>query len=187
MTRIYHSVILNANWNKKLKNSIEDAQDSVRLLYLTKHSPISIGKSSQDYWCWFQNFAAKKSNNVVIKRIASLDSDDKINWIINKTIELASTSNYAIRVYEPSKYLPIIGMEIIDNKEIFMFGPHGKTPRWIYINNPDVAEGMSQYFEELWSKLSEYEIKALGADVTAVTRDSIEQCIKKCLNENVQA
>jgi hypothetical protein len=170
---------------KRLKSSIESAQDSVRLLYLTKYSPIGIGKASQDYWSWFQEYA-QKSNNVVIKRIASLDSEDKAEWIIDKTLELATTPNYAIRVYDPRKVLPLIGAEIIDGKEIFLFGPHGKTPRWIYIGNPDVAEGMTQYFEELWSKLSEYEVKALGNKNTT-TRDSITACIKKCNNENQPA
>ena len=163
---------------QKLKSSIENAQDSVRLLYLTKSPPTSIGKYSQTYWEWFQYYIAKKSNSVVVRRIASLDSKEKIEWVIDKTLELSQTLNYGIRVYNPKDFLPLMGMEIIDNNEVFLFGPHGKTPRWIYINNPDVAEGMAQYFEELWSMLPEGEIKAVGAIATS---DSIEQCIAKCL------
>lgn len=169
---------------RKLKSSIEGAHDSVRLLYLTQSSPTTIGRNSQVYWDWFQDHIANKSNNVVFKRIASLDSKEKIEWLIDKTIELAESSNYGIRVFNASKMLPLIGMEIIDSREVYLFGPHGKTPRWIYINNPDVASGMAAYFEELWSRMAGCELKALG---TIVTKDNIEQSIKKCLAEDANA
>ena len=166
---------------RELRSSITNAKDSVCLLYLTKSSPVTIGKNSQNYWEWFQKYIQVEGKKVVVKRIASLDTDDKINWLIAKTVELAQSPNYGIRVFNPKseKVLPLIGLEIIDRNEIFLFGPHGKTPRWIYIKNPDVAEGMAQYFDELWSKLSTGEIKGIGAFATTET---IEACIKKCCN-----
>jgi len=80
----------------------------------------------------FQDYVAKRSRKVVVKRIASLDCPEKIEWLKRKTLELANIPNYSMRSYDPSKFLPLMGMEIIDRKKVFIFGPHGNTPRWIY-------------------------------------------------------
>jgi len=169
------------DYYKRLKHSIEYAEDSVSLLYLTRAAPTSIGKYAMNYWKWLQGYIVEHADDgVVVRRIASLHSQEKTNWIINTTVALAKVSNYGIRVYNETAFPPIMGMEIIDKKKVFLFGPHGKTPRWIYIDNPDVAEGMVQYFEDLWAKTSEYEIKALGDD--KVSDDSVKKVIEKCLS-----
>lgn len=147
---------------EKLIGAIELAQDSISMIYLTKQSPLSLGSNSQMYWKWFQDYARNRSREVVMKRIASLDSDEKVDWVKEKTIELAGIKNYGIRAFKPeANFPPIMGLEIIDNKKVFLFGPHGTSPRWLYIENEDVAKGMAIYFDTLWSILSGREIKGL--------------------------
>lgn len=165
-----------------LIGSIEQAEDSVCLIYLTRRPPFDIGTGAQEYWEWFQDYVAKRSRKVVVKRIASLDCLEKIEWLKRKTLELANIPNYSVRGYNPDNFLPLMGMEIIDRKKVFIFGPHGNTPRWIYIENPDVAEGMAQYFEKLWGMLHKSEIKGLGA---IISEDSFDKKIKSIMDKNV--
>ncbi|MEK6916947.1 MAG: hypothetical protein AABW92_04330, partial [Nanoarchaeota archaeon] len=96
---------------EQLIGSIELADDSVYLIYLTKQPPFDISMGAQEYWEWFQDYVAKRSRKVVVKRIASLDSPEKIEWLKRKTLELAHRDNYSIRGYDPSKFLPLMGME----------------------------------------------------------------------------
>lgn len=165
-----------------LIGSIEEAEDSVCLIYLTKKPPFDIGAGAQEYWEWFQDYVAKRSRKVAVKRIASLDCQEKIEWLKCKTLELANIPNYSVRGYNPDNFLPLMGMEIIDRKKVFIFGPHGNTPRWIYIENPDVAEGMAQYFEKLWGLLDKFEIKGLNA---IVSEDSFNKKIESIMGKEV--
>lgn len=75
-----------------------------------------------------------------------------------------------------------MGMEIIDTKKVFIFGPHSHTPRWLYIENPDVAEGMAHYFERLWEMLHDYELKGLNA---TISEDSFVKKINSIIGKNV--
>lgn len=83
---------------EQLIGSIEQAEDSVCLIYLTRQPPFDIGTGAQEYWEWFQDYVARRSRKVVVKRIASLDCPEKIEWLKCKTLELANIPNYSVRL-----------------------------------------------------------------------------------------
>ena len=168
-----------------LQGSIEQAKTSISLLYLTKQPPTNIGGASVKYWEWFQNYMKDRSHNVLVRRIASLDNEEKIKWVAAKTKELLNRNNYGLKGFCPTKHLPLIGLEIIDRSKVFIFGPHGTSPRWLYINNPDIAEGMAQYFDSMWCDLNGHEIKRI--EETTISSDEIDERIKAiCKSELCQ-
>lgn len=75
-----------------------------------------------------------------------------------------------------------MGLEVIDEKEVFLFGPHGQTPRWLHVKNSDVAAGWSRYFEELWGHAGDpnygFEVKAVGDRLQVARLDAFDAFYK---------
>lgn len=178
---------------RELKSSIENSKDSIRLMYLTDNAPREIGKAAIDYWDWFSDYMNRKNKNVIVRRIASLDNEVKNDWLYEDTKKLAKDCSYSVKCFVKGDNLPLINVDIIDKKEVFLFGPHALTPRWVYIKNPDIGEGMSNYYTKLWDSLNEkYLLKKGGEPVCPVTMLKTLRSIcppeiaknMKCLTEN---
>jgi hypothetical protein len=149
---------------RMLKGAMDEATDSILLIYLTSLPPQDRGKTALDYWEWFHNFAVRKGDHLTIKRIASLNNEEKKNWLVQHTTDLAQVSLYGLRCYLPDNNFPLLGLEIIDRKEVFLFGPHSQSSTWLHVKNENIGYGMAAYFDALWDRLKEekYRLKDIG-------------------------
>jgi hypothetical protein len=150
---------------RELKAAMDAATDCVFLFYLTDQPPPQLGSVSQAYWNWFNEFALERGDSLTIKRVASISNAAKARWLLAQTLAMKDVRGYGIRCFLPGTTLSIPGIEVIDRKETFFFGPHGRTPRWVYIDNEDIGSGMASYFDRVWDEvltIGGFELKAVG-------------------------
>lgn len=90
---------------------------------------------------------------MLIKRIASMDNQDKLSFLKDRTLKLKNLQKYGLRYYLPSEFPPLPGLEIIDEEQVFFFGPHAEIRRYLYVKDKVLAQGIAKYFDEVWDFL----------------------------------
>ncbi len=77
---------------------------------------------------------------------------------------MGSAPFFGLRCYDPrvAGTLPLLAVEVIDQREVFIFGPHSPDVR-LHVVDPEFAKAMAEYFEQIWSAVgTKYELKALN-------------------------
>lgn len=135
-----------------LEEATRNAKKSLRFTYLTTEPPIKLEPRAEAYWNFFTKFAEKKQE-VLIKRIASISNPDKLSFLKERTNELRDIEKYGLRYYLPSEFPPLPGLEIIDDEQVFFFGPEAEIRRYLYVKDKVLAHGIAKYFDDVWDFL----------------------------------
>lgn len=135
-----------------LEEATRNAKKSLRFTYLTTEPPTKLEPRAEVYWKFFIEFAEKKQE-LLIKRIASIDNQDKLSFLKERTNELRDIKKYGLRYYLPSESPPLPGLEIIDEEQVFFFGPEADIRRYLYVKDKVLAHGIAKYFDDVWDFL----------------------------------
>ena len=135
-----------------LEEATRNAKKSLRFTYLTTEPPTKLEPRAEVYWKFFIEFAEKKQE-LLIKRIASIDNQDKLSFLKERTNELRDIEKYGLRYYLPSEFPPLPGLEIIDEEQVFFFGPEAEIRRYLYVKDKVLAHGIAKYFDDVWDFL----------------------------------
>jgi hypothetical protein len=167
-----------------LEEAIRNAE-TLRFTHLTRDSPDRLPTPrAKDYWESFTN-SAKKNPDLWIKRISSIDTKEKLKFLEEKTIELKDIENYGLTYYLPTDFPPLLGFEIIGEKEVFFFGPHAGTGRYLHVTDKILSQGMAIYFDEVWDFLHEkgFILKDMGETDEKKIREKFSKVREKLLQQ----
>lgn len=99
----------------------------------------------------------RNNNQIEVRRIVSITTKEKFNWVENKEIQgLKDCNNFHLGYYEfPKKHIPSYTIILLDKKEIFLgiyWEPahRGHRDQNIWIKNDEICKAFGDYFDVLW-------------------------------------
>lgn len=107
---------------------------------------------------------AQSHPNVQIRRIISIPSDNKLEWVKDFIEATKSISNLFLAyvsipdIEKDTPFPKMLSLQIIDSNEVFMLNPkYSYMPRQyehcFYIKNADVGKIYTDYYNSIWEKL----------------------------------
>jgi len=155
---------------RQLLYSAERARDTIDLISIQPTSPSLSGVPEfQAYFDGISKIISKK--DVRVRRIVSIPTIEKYEWIIDLINEHARRNNFNLRYVDIGKIeelnIPFpLNVQIIDREDVFIINPaigyhatSGETQS-IWLKNTEIAQLLSTYYEKYWQMtvpLKEYD------------------------------
>lgn len=147
---------------------------------------------------------AKSHPYVTIKRILSIETEEKMKWVqdlIEKTKDLPNLFLAFVNIENIAQERPfpkMLSLQIIDKDEVFVLNPqYSYMPKsyqpCFYIKNKGVSQILVDYYKDIWRELErdseneEYKHGCILKEGKAIYSDRLEKiCIERGWNKNSQ-
>jgi hypothetical protein len=139
------------------------AKKSVCIMHLDQYSPAHYkNEARREYFKFIFDFAAK-NENILMRRITSINEREKGEWLKKKMAETESIENLNIAFISSENldktYLKtVVSCQIIDDTGVFVLNPlsntvsgNGDFADCLYIENKKVVALYKKYYDTLWT------------------------------------
>jgi len=155
---------------RKLRQSVSKAKKSIDLMSMRDSKPDEMSGvvELKDY---FENIEKiiKRNNSIQIRRIVSIGSETKFDWVCETIKKFKEKNNFSMRYMKlPSNISDIsttpypLNVQIIDGKEIFIINPKqgymvitGKSKLNIRIKSDKIGEVLTEYYDACYDNKCE--------------------------------
>ncbi len=158
-------------------NSVFNEYSRLDVTYFTRISPDEFhGPEAKKYW---KSLAThfKKSTIFRVRRIVTIESREKLDWVKQNVANSRNTEGYHLAVFVNELCLPLLNIIVIDGRHTFIFEPHRRTSdtSYIYVDNDEIGKVAQEYFDNLWLAAEELKV---GLTIREEVFSRIEQSLR---------
>jgi len=144
----------------EFRAAVESAQHSVRICYFAPYPPSEVAYDDRRKYYREILDLMKKKRDVAFKRIIRHSPANEV-WIADLLRELEGRPNNDLAVLRADipvdNVMPLsLSVQVVDEDKTWLVAIHTHERegefRDIYVENPDVALGITGYFDRLWAK-----------------------------------
>jgi hypothetical protein len=137
-------------------NSLIKQDSKIDATYFTpERPPLEEDQDSCEKAYWKRvNQYLKKSKDFRFRRIVTIESTEKFNWVESTKVE--NCPRYFLAALSTEQPFPYVNLIIIDGKYTLIFPPHAEVPDhswYVFIDDETIAEYFRRdVFDKLWEK-----------------------------------
>jgi hypothetical protein len=158
-----HIITSQAELYELMTEKIRTAKKSVCIMHLDQFPPTHFMNEARTAYFKFIFDFGKRNENILMRRITSINEREKGEWVKEKMIETQKTENLNIAYINTEKLdstslKTVVSCQLVDDDKVFILNPlsntvsgNGHFPNCVYIENKKVAEVYQKYYDTLWN------------------------------------
>jgi len=139
----------------KTLNDLFSEESKLDVTYFDPKVPERLdGKQRVAYWKTLADNLTKEGCSFCVRRIVTIDSLRKFEWVKSTISDCRSSNRYHLGYIDAPLDFPFLNIAILDCRFVIIFGHHSmdRDSRYVFIDDPKIAEIVSALYDEMWEK-----------------------------------